>query len=284
MTLYGIDISNHQRGMDLAQVAREGLDFVFCKVTEGVGFVDATWPGYRDAAKAAGLLLAGYHYLRADSDIDAQADSFVRHLGPGIPAMVDFEANGGDLDTFWAFVRAVNARGVRVALSYIPRWYWQQVGGGDLSQVPGLIQSSYVSGTGYASELYPGDDASGWAAFGGRTPDLLQFTDQALVAGMSVDANAFRGTRDQLAALLDGTPGGSMSDPIPTSALPTLTTDPVVADIQRQLRGPGLAGWPQLGVNAQGEDLTLVDAVAALRSDVAALTALVKQALPGGGA
>ena len=35
-----------------------------------------------------------------------------------------------------------------------------------------------------------------------------------------------------------------------------------VLDIQTQLRGPGNHGWPQLGENAQGQDLTLVDAVA----------------------
>lgn len=45
----------------------------------------------------------------------------------------------------------------------------------------------------------------------------------------------------------------------------------VALDNQRQLRGPSLRGWPQLGKNDRGEDLTLVDAVAALRLDVAGL-------------
>lgn len=40
-------------------------------------------------------------------------------------------------------------------------------------------------------------------------------------------------------------------------------------DIWTQLRGPGGKGWPQLGVNDKGQNLTLVDAVAALRQDVA---------------
>lgn len=43
-------------------------------------------------------------------------------------------------------------------------------------------------------------------------------------------------------------------------------------DIWLQLRGPKGRGWPQLGKNAQGQNLTLVDAVAALRQDVAALS------------
>lgn len=270
MTIFGIDVSNHNPGIDMAQVRAEGFDFAFCKVTEGDGFVDSTWPGFRDAAKAAGLLLAGYHYLRADAQIDTQAELFVQNLGAGIPAMIDFESGSGDMNTFWAFVNAVNARGVEIALSYIPRWYWTGCGGGDLSQVPGLIQSSYVTGSGYASALYPGDDSDNWAAFGGRTPDLLQFTDQAIVAGMSVDANAFRGTRDQLAALLNGTTGGTLMALNDAQQDDLLTT---VHDIDTQLRGPNQAGWPQLGVNAQGADLTVVDALAEILSDLAAIKA-----------
>lgn len=40
----------------------------------------------------------------------------------------------------------------------------------------------------------------------------------------------------------------------------------VAADIQTQLRGPGLRGWPQLGRNAKGEALTVVDALAAVKA------------------
>jgi hypothetical protein len=41
-----------------------------------------------------------------------------------------------------------------------------------------------------------------------------------------------------------------------------------VRDIGDQLRGPGGAGWPQLGQNGQGQDLTPVDAIAAIKRDV----------------
>lgn len=41
-----------------------------------------------------------------------------------------------------------------------------------------------------------------------------------------------------------------------------------VKELRSQLRGIGDQGWPQLGQNAAGQNLTLVDAVAALRSDV----------------
>jgi len=41
-----------------------------------------------------------------------------------------------------------------------------------------------------------------------------------------------------------------------------------VREIWDQLRGPNGAGWPQLGQNNQGQDLTPVDAIAAIKNDV----------------
>lgn len=279
MTIFGIDISNNNGpNIDMAQVKSEGFDFVFCKVSEGDGFVDYTWPAYRDAARAAGLALAGYHYVRADSDPDAQADVFVRHLD-GAAAMLDFEANSGGIDTFWAVVRAINARGVKVALSYIPRWYWQQIGSPDISRVPGLIQSSYVIGSGdAASAMYPGDDTAFWNGFGGKDVDLLQFTDAALVAGHLVDANAFRGTRAELDALLSFAPAP------PTPGDPMAFTDDdrrMLHEVWQQLRGPDGHGWPQLGKNPQGQDLTPVDDLAALGNGLNEVRGDVKQILAG---
>ena len=42
-----------------------------------------------------------------------------------------------------------------------------RIGEPDLSRVPGLIQSSYVEGTGSASVLYRGNDWIRWAPYGG---------------------------------------------------------------------------------------------------------------------
>ncbi|MGV9676197.1 glycoside hydrolase family 25 protein [Nocardia sp. NPDC003482] len=267
MVVFGVDISNNNGpDIDMARVAAEGFSFVFAKVTEGDYFVDRTWPRYRDAVRANGLLLAGYHYLRGDCDVDAQAELFLEHLGDA-PAMVDFEADSGDMSTFWGFVEALNARGRRLDLSYIPRWYWQRIGYPDLSDVPGLIQSSYVSGTGYASELYPGDDSRFWDGFGGKPVDILQFTDRALVAGHYVDADAFRGSVDELRRLL------GLSTP--TEGVLMALTEAQQADLYQkvvevwdQLLGPNGQGWPQLGRNAEGQHLTLVDALAKLSGEL----------------
>jgi murein DD-endopeptidase MepM/ murein hydrolase activator NlpD len=201
-TIFGPDISNNNGVVDLDRVKAEGFEFVWAKVSEGTSFRDSYWPRTRDWARKIGLILAGYHYIRT-TDPNRQADLFVDQLGDrSIPAMLDFEEGSGGIDNFWVVLHAIEARGVHVALSYIPRWYWERIGKPDLSRVPGLVQSSYVNGTGYASVLYPGDGSIRWAAFGGRQPDVLQFTDRALIAGTSLDANAFRGSRDQLRTLL----------------------------------------------------------------------------------
>lgn len=47
--------------------------------------------------------------------------------------------------------------------------------------------------------------------------------------------------------------------------------DQIMRDIWEQLRGPGGKGWPQLGTTVDGHALTLVDGIAAVRDDLAAL-------------
>lgn len=52
-------------------------------------------------------------------------------------------------------------------------------------------------------------------------------------------------------------------------------------EIWTQLRGPGGKGWAQLGQNAQGQNLTPVDALAAIRVQLAQVQADVNE-LKGG--
>lgn len=289
MTIFGPDISNNNGVVNIDRVADEGFDFVFAKVSEGSGFRDKYWARTRDWCATRGLICVGYHYVKTDN-ADAQAACFANNGGGNI-VMFDFEANSGNINNFWACVRAFNARGIRVVLSYIPRWYWQQIGSPDISNIPGLlIQSSYVSGRGgAASVMYPGDGSRMWNGFGGKQVDILQFTDAARVAGINLDCNAFRGSKAELASALGiaGIPGGlfmALSDAEQSELLtrvrlisdqllgptdgsgkatgwPQLEGKTVVnalADVRDQVARP----WPQLGQNAKGQNRTLVDAIA----------------------
>ena len=257
VTLYGIDVASYQAGLNLAEVKAESFDFIIAKATQGSGYVDPSWASFRDGANANDLVLVGYHYVTLDA-ATAQAENLVSALGDtGIPVMLDFEAGSGDLDNFWAVADAITAAGAHVALSYIPRWYWQEIGSPDLTGVPGLVASDYVDGTGYASALYPGDDSDSWTGYGGVDPVILQFTDAAEVAGQTVDADAYVGTADELQQLL--TTGDDMT---PEQAQQ-------LQQVWVQLLGPTGQGWPQLG------NRTLVDAVSVV------LTQLVGQDATG---
>lgn len=267
MTLYGVDISAFQAGIDVRRLAAEGFSWIEAKVSEGDYYTDHTWPTVRDAATQAGIPIIGYHYANASCAPAAQVQTWLGNGGPNV-CMLDFEDHSGTISDYWTLVNAFNAAGVTVALSYIPQWYWEQIGSPDLSQVPGLIASNYLGGTGFASDLYAaagGDSGHGWAPYGGASPVMWQFTDRASVAGMSVDADAFKGSQSDLVALLTGRPQGGLM---------ALTDDQqnqllaAVLDIQAQLRGPSLNGWPQLGKNAAGQDLTVVDALASIKGTV----------------
>src|SRR6266568_430584 len=164
MTLYGIDISSYQKNIDLSQVAREGFSWVEAKVSEGNYYKDSTWAANQSAAGQANLPIIGYHYAIASDDPASQVQTWQANGGPNV-CMIDFEDNSGNIDNYWALVNAFNAAGIKVALSYIPQWYWNKIGSPDLSKVPGLVSSAYPGGTGYASTLYEnggGDSGEGW--------------------------------------------------------------------------------------------------------------------------
>ena len=50
-----------------------------------------------------------------------------------------------------------------------------------------------------------------------------------------------------------------------------------IQEIWRQLRGPAGKGWEQLGQNDKGQNLTLVDAVAAIRQQLTQIQADVNE-------
>ncbi|MFE3081766.1 GH25 family lysozyme [Nocardia tengchongensis] len=285
MTLYGFDISNNQGpGLSLAQIQREGFAWCEMKVSEGDSFADPDWAGYKAQADACGMPIIGYHYAIASCTPVAQVLKFAAN-GGGSTVMIDFEANSGTIDDYWNLVRAFNTAGITVALSYLPHWYWEQIGSPDLSQVPGLIASAYPNpSAGYASVLYQqdgGDSGQGWNPYGGGSPVMWQFTDCALTDGTTLDANAFRGSATDLVALLSGRPRGglmALTDDEQSELLAKVRElSDQVRDLWEQARGPGGAGWPQLGTNAAGQNLTPVDGEAELITEEGVVLSMVRQ-------
>lgn len=211
MTIYGLDISNHQSrdGFDVARARADGYEFLTHKMTEGT-WIDPFFAAVaNEAARVFPGRFGGYVFCRVDTPPDIEADTVVRcaelaGFRPGqFPLQIDYEdtTRNGSVWDLSERVAAHLARGWDLLPVYLPRWYWSgRMGAPDLSALPvGLWNSHYVGGDGPALELYPGDDFNGWADFGGRRVEILQFSERGHAAGESpIDLNAFRGTPEEL--------------------------------------------------------------------------------------
>ena len=101
--LKGIDISHHQKGIDLGAI---NTDFVICKATEGNGYTDEMCDTFYQKAKSLGKKLGVYHFARPDlgNTAIAEADWFVKEtLGYHKEAMLILDWESGDLSNVsWA--------------------------------------------------------------------------------------------------------------------------------------------------------------------------------------
>lgn len=102
MSLKGIDISNHQRGLDLSKI---DCDFVIIKATEGKSYVDKSCDGFFQQALSLGKKLGVYHFANnSDNTAQQEADWFINnthgYIGKAIPVL-DWEDNITD-DVSWA--------------------------------------------------------------------------------------------------------------------------------------------------------------------------------------
>ncbi|MGW3992343.1 glycoside hydrolase family 25 protein [Amycolatopsis sp. NPDC004772] len=208
---FGLDISHYQDlSLDLAAARRDGCEFVFIKAGEGGSGVDDEFAANLAEAHAAGLLVAAYWFVRANATAAAHVALMQRVVPRDVPVILDVEkpVSGAapTLAQARAVLDAVRVAGYRTPLAYIPLWFWRDVWGRpSLAGWPPLWSSRYpdnVVGT-LASEwaMVP---ASYWDGFGGLSVAVLQFTSSARIAGhQPLDADAFRGTRAELAALLN---------------------------------------------------------------------------------
>nr|DAX52484.1 MAG TPA: hypothetical protein [Caudoviricetes sp.] len=94
MSLKGIDISNHQRGLDLSKI---DCDFVIIKATEGKSYVDPSCDTFFQKALSLGKKLGVYHFANnSDNTAQQEADWFIQntqgYIGKAIP-ILDWEDN-----------------------------------------------------------------------------------------------------------------------------------------------------------------------------------------------
>ena len=91
MGMNGIDVSNWQKGINLAAVP---ADFVIMKATEGTGYVSPDCDRQYQQAKSAGRCLGVFHYANG-GDVKTEANHFLKYvsgyIGEAILAL-DWEA------------------------------------------------------------------------------------------------------------------------------------------------------------------------------------------------
>lgn len=126
--LRGIDISNWQAGLD-ANAVFPNVDFVICKATEGVGFVDRYCDGWVQWCRRNGKPWGFYHFAKVNSPA-MEATHFINntsnYFGEGIPVL-DWE---GDQSVEWVneFVRVVHDQTGIWPWVYANPWRFNQGG------------------------------------------------------------------------------------------------------------------------------------------------------------
>ena len=220
-TLFGVDISEHQKDYSLRQVESDGIDFVILRLCDGT-HVDKLFKSHLADAESTNMLVSTYWYLRAPSEgttIAQQVDVIDRQLEgrKDLGVWIDVESvdkNGNFLLTesdVWEAKRELERRGYYVPGIYSGAWYWEKMPGGEPSMEGlGYLWVSHYGATnahGPYRELYRGDSSTQWNyPLGDRRPDILQYGSNGVVANRAVDVNAFRGSKQDLAKILYRTP------------------------------------------------------------------------------
>jgi hypothetical protein len=246
LTSYGWDASHYDAVPDGGRVVAEGFTFMTHKA--GGDKDDAELGSWWRALRPwRGKILLGAYWVLRNTDGSNAADAFLARLDSQCPGwrdgpfilQLDCEPwNDGQTPAptkaqIKECADRLRARMPKLMpILYAPKWVY----GDALKGLPyPLWESSYVSGSGAASALYPGDGSSRWGAYSGQTPAILQFTSSATIAGQTTcDANAFRGTLAELTALV--APG--WEDDMP-SVDELLGADKIPNDIN-----PGVKGTP----------------------------------------
>lgn len=227
--LKGIDISHHQKGIDLGAI---DTDFVICKATEGNGYTDEMCDTFYQKAKSLGKKLGVYHFARPDlgNTAEAEADWFVKEtLGYHKEAMLVLDWESGDLtNVAWAKAwldRVYSKTGVKpviyMSASVMHSADWSSVVKADY----GLWVANYGSNNGTAQEsVFDRYPLKYWSFYA-----LWQYTSVGRLNGYSgnLDLNYFSGDDNAW----DKYAGGSPSSSKPSNPVETKSTDDLAREV-----------------------------------------------------
>jgi DNA-binding NarL/FixJ family response regulator len=125
---YLLDISNYQQHLtDFVAVARDGYAGVIVLASDG-DWRQPYFAAQLAGARRVGLMVAAYHYQRENVSAQRQIDLIASRVPVDVPVIIDVEHYSGrgvaGVDMTRSIVNGLRAKGYRVPLVYIPRWYW----------------------------------------------------------------------------------------------------------------------------------------------------------------
>jgi GH25 family lysozyme M1 (1,4-beta-N-acetylmuramidase) len=220
--VFGWDASDYdwQRGpMDLAAAARDGIQFFTHKATEATSTRHRNYGEAMRRARDAGIpVLGAYHVVRSAPSVASQVDYFLSYLDSQTPwwrdwpdffVQVDLEKWSYDkvpAHIGESFADLVEQRSGRRAVIYASRGQY----GNELSGTSHLLwNANYGTNPDMhfrsAYAFRGGDSGPGWVSYSGRIPTFWQYGSRTTIGSQTIcDANAFRGTLDQMRALISG--------------------------------------------------------------------------------
>jgi GH25 family lysozyme M1 (1,4-beta-N-acetylmuramidase) len=228
--LFGIDVHpEYQRRLNFERARAEDYEFCMIKASEGPyrdgdRYVPSGFKQFFRRAEAEGFVMGVYHFLVSTSAKE-QAEHFLRTIesvgGPEDKIlMVDFEDHPNRALTpgneqLEGFISAVKHRvGDHPIVIYAGKGFW--TGGhpsGDFDRYGADVawDAYYLNMNPiYPRRFYSDSEHSfhraglpwGWGRRWGEVePWFWQFTSAGKVAGLNIDVNAYRGTREQLLRL-----------------------------------------------------------------------------------
>ena len=167
------DISHYRPVADWGAVAR-AWRVIICKTTQGTDHKDSFWPKFVREARRHKMITGAYHFLTKDA-AKQQAQFFIDVLnGTGgwqdLWFMLDIEDYNGkrpsmaQADAFLDELSRLTGRPRSTFVSYLPRWWWNDHGGG----------STALKDTIYCNSDYNEHPKTG--AYAGKKPEILQYT------------------------------------------------------------------------------------------------------------
>lgn len=231
MTIYGTDTS---QSVDVAALTGAGTTFSYprCISEESNGRIDPAFAETAAADRAAGRLTGGYDFLTKDAN-GASLAPYHAHLflsatadlidaDPAFMVVLDLEDSGwirkaadwADVEA-WSLIFRARFPNHPIGL-YVGAYHGLAGEPDDWASRIGpcywLLPAYPVSVDG---EVFPashyarcGGDGSAWwtKTRGGKTPAIWQYDGTVSVAGQPCDLNAYRGSVDELRALIGGKP------------------------------------------------------------------------------